>query len=247
MSLRLLSYNIRYGGVGREEAIAAAIRAADPDLVVLQEASRPDAVRRIAERAGYPHWGSTPGHSVGFLSRTELESHEWRRPRGCSRSLLELKPAGAPYSVIGVHLRAMHSNWSERRRVRELHAILRDIERHRERFHLVTGDFNTLAPGEKLDRRLLPMRIRLVTAVLGGAVRWRTVQIMLDAGYVDAFRCLHPKEPGFTFPTWNPHLRLDFVFVPQDSVGRVETCEVRNGDATRTASDHFPLLAVVNG
>ena len=42
--LRILTYNIKRGGVGREEAIAAVINAAAPDIVVLQEASRPDVV-----------------------------------------------------------------------------------------------------------------------------------------------------------------------------------------------------------
>ena len=50
MTLRLLSYNIRHGGVGRVEAIAAVIRDCAPDVVVLQEATRPDVVRALAER-----------------------------------------------------------------------------------------------------------------------------------------------------------------------------------------------------
>ena len=37
--LRLMSYNIRFGGVGREERIAEVIRHVDPDIVVLQEAT----------------------------------------------------------------------------------------------------------------------------------------------------------------------------------------------------------------
>jgi len=48
MPLRLMSYNIRFGGVGREERLAAVIRQADPDIVVLQEATRPDVVERHA-------------------------------------------------------------------------------------------------------------------------------------------------------------------------------------------------------
>ncbi len=51
--LRLLSYNIRYGGAGREAALAAVIRAAAPDLVVLQEATNPQVVERLA--AGHRH------------------------------------------------------------------------------------------------------------------------------------------------------------------------------------------------
>jgi exodeoxyribonuclease III len=246
VKLRLLSYNIRYGGVGREEGLAASIRAAEPDVVLFQEATRPDVVQRLAERTGMSHWGSVAGHSVGFLSRVEVAGTEWRRPRGCSRSLLRLDLAGADATIYGVHLRAMHSDWSEGRRVRELRAILGDIEPHKGRAHLLAGDFNTLAPGEKLDRRRLPLRIQVMTSLLGARVRWRTIQIMLDAGYADSFRRLHPHDPGYTFPTWAPHLRLDYLFVPDSSPIHVDRCEVLNGSTARAASDHFPLLAVLS-
>ncbi|MGE5180298.1 MAG: endonuclease/exonuclease/phosphatase family protein [Bacteroidota bacterium] len=246
MKLRLLSYNIRFGGTGREDGLTASIRAAEPDVVVLQEATRPDVVERVAKRTGMPHWGSLAGHSVGFLSRIEVAASEWRRPRGCSRSLLRLEVAGADLSIYGVHLRAMHSDWSEGRRVRELKAILGDIEPHKARAHLLAGDFNTLAPGEKLDRGRLPLRIRVMTSLLGARVRWRTIQIMLDAGYSDSFRRLHPDDPGYTFPTWSPHLRLDYLFAPESSSLHVDECAVVDGSAARAASDHLPLLAVVS-
>lgn len=148
--------------------------------------------------------------------------------------------------IYGLHLRAIHSNWSEARRVRELRAILADIARHdKSGVHLLTGDFNTLAPGEKLDMRRLPPRLRVLSWLLGGTVRWRTVQIMLDAGYSDGFRHLNPNQEGYTFPTWDPHLRLDYVFFPGASAERLKTCSVVNGPGTEKASDHFPLLATV--
>ena len=46
--MRLLSYNIRRGGSGREQQIAAVVKAADPDIVVLQEATDRSVVKRIA-------------------------------------------------------------------------------------------------------------------------------------------------------------------------------------------------------
>ena len=46
---------------------------------------------------------------------------------------------------------------------------------------MLAGDFNTLAPGEPLDLRKLPPRLRLVAWVTGGQVRYETIQIMLDA------------------------------------------------------------------
>ena len=50
--VRILSYNIRRGGVGREVALASVIRAVHPDIVVLEEATRPDVVERLALDTG---------------------------------------------------------------------------------------------------------------------------------------------------------------------------------------------------
>jgi endonuclease/exonuclease/phosphatase family metal-dependent hydrolase len=49
VTLRLLSYNIRFGGRGREHALAETIIAAAPDLVVFQEATDPAVIERLAE------------------------------------------------------------------------------------------------------------------------------------------------------------------------------------------------------
>ncbi|HET9250567.1 MAG TPA: endonuclease/exonuclease/phosphatase family protein [Candidatus Eisenbacteria bacterium] len=243
MTVRILSYNIRYGGVGREEALAEVVEAAAPDLVVLQEANRPEVVKRLAERTGMSAWASSPKHSVGFMSRLETRGHEWHRPRGCPRALLQIDLVAGDLTVFGIHLRAIHSNWSERSRARELTLALRSIERHREGIHVLAGDFNTLAPGESLDLRRLPRRLQLLTWILGRTIQWKTIQSLLDAGYVDGFRHLHPDVTGHTFPTWNPHVRLDYFFVPVSAVDRLVSCEVLVGGGSKHASDHFPLLA----
>jgi exodeoxyribonuclease-3 len=70
---------------------------------------------------------------------------------------------------------------------------------------------------------------------------------MLDAQYLDAFRMLHPKDAGFTFPTWDPHVRLDYLFVPGAAVQRLKRCEVMSSaPGLKDASDHLPLLAEVD-
>jgi endonuclease/exonuclease/phosphatase family metal-dependent hydrolase len=67
--------------------------------------------------------------------------------------------------------------------------------------------------------------------------------MMLDASYVDGYRALHPDARGYTFPTWDPHARLDYVFVPGAAAERLRSCEIVGGDEARAASDHYPLLA----
>jgi endonuclease/exonuclease/phosphatase family metal-dependent hydrolase len=243
--LRLLSYNIRFGGVGREDLMASVIRACEPDLVVLQEASRVDVVKRLAEDTGLKYSASKPGHSVAFLSRTEVEHYEWHYDSELQRPFMEILLPGSNLRVYGIHLRATHSNYTERGRMREVRALLRCIKEYREGFHLLVGDFNTLAPGELLDMQRLPWRYRALAMLLGGRVNYRTIQIMLDERYIDGYRRLN-TDHGFTFPTWDPHVRLDYVFVPAAYTDRVRSCRVITDVAEAAkASDHFPLLAEI--
>jgi endonuclease/exonuclease/phosphatase family metal-dependent hydrolase len=229
--------------VGRETPLAAVVNDAAADVVVLQEATRPDVVERVASATGMRTWVASPRHSVGFMSRVDIAHHEWHRPGPENRSFLEIVVAGTELRIFGVHLTAVHSNWTERRRVREMRALLAGIARHQAGFHVVAGDFNTLAPGERLDVGQLPYRLRAFIWLTGRTIRWQTIQIMLDAGYVDGYRRLHATEPGYTFPTWNPHVRLDYVFVPSSFADRLKATQVVSASAVASASDHHPLLA----
>lgn len=243
MSLKLLSYNIQHGGAGRETQLASVIRECAPDLVVLQEATRPSVVERLASEVGMPTWAAREGDSVGFISRVPVERCEWHPLIRQGRGFMEIVLGGGA-RVYGVHLSAVHSNWTERRRRRELDLMLKSVAHGPEDFHVFVGDFNTLAPGEMLDVRKLPPRLRALVWLSGGRVRYVTIQTMLDAGYVDGYRLLHASDAGYTFPVWDPHVRLDFAFLPARFSERLEACRVLTEGATvRSASDHFPLLA----
>ena len=243
--LRLLSYNIRRGGAGREESLLAVMRPCDPDIVVLQEATNPDVIERLSRDSGLTYWAAMPKLSLGFMSRLRIEHHEWHRPRFSRHAFLEIVPAGMSFRVFGVHLSAVFAAWTERRRMFELRALLRSIKRHQEGFHALVGDFNTVTPGELLDFRTLPQKVRATVWLSGGQIRWRTIQIVRDAGYADAFRALHPQDPGLTLPTASPQVRLDYLFVPSAHVSRVLSCEVLRAPAAQQASDHFPLFSEI--
>ena len=243
--LRLLSYNIRHGGVGRVEAIAAVSRACRPDVVLLQEATRPDVVRALADETGLSEHGSHRGRSLGFLSRVPIAKAVWRRPLLSRHAFLELTLADPDVHLVGVHLSALHASWTEQRRLMELASLLRTVKARQPGFHVLAGDFNTLAPGELLDVRRLPARLRPLVWLSGGSIRWKTVAAVLAAGYADAWRALNPEGDGSTFPTWGRHLRLDYVFAPAAAIGRIARCEVVNGVETAKASDHHPLLAEI--
>jgi endonuclease/exonuclease/phosphatase family metal-dependent hydrolase len=244
VTLRILSYNILKGGVGRQASIAEVISSCSPDMVVFQEAYRPAIVQQLAETCGYEHWASSPGHSVAFMSRLEIAGHVWRRVRWAKRAYLEIVTR-SDFRIYGVHLSAVHSNWTEQRRGYEIRALLRSVERHQHGLHVVTGDFNTLAPGERLDMEKLPPRLRALAWITGKSIRWITIRMMLEAGYVDGYRKFHGDE-GHTFTAWDPHVRLDYAFLPEAFKDRLQRCEVvRDLPAAKVASDHFPLLTEI--
>jgi exodeoxyribonuclease-3 len=242
--VKLLSYNIRFGGRGRERELADVVRATTPDLVVFQEAIDPDLIGRLATATEMPFWAARREHSIGYISRLEISHHEWHYPAGAKHSFLEIVLKGTEERIFGLHLSSTFSKWSERRRVREIQALLKSIERHQAGFHVLVGDFNTLAPGEILDVRRMPAWIRGLIWLSGRNIQRDTIQLVRESGYADGYRALHPDEKGYTFPVWDPHLRLDYVFVPSGFANRLTLSEVINlPDYTRKASDHLPLLA----
>jgi len=245
VTIRLLTYNIKRGGVGRERALQQVILGCRPDLVIFQEATRPSVIQGLAKATNMQTMGAVSRQSLAFMSRIPVGRYEWHRPRFSRHAFLEIGFPEISFRVFGVHLSAVHAAWTERRRAFELRALLKSIARHQSGFHALTGDFNTLAPGELLDIAKLPRRLRALVWMSGGRVRFRTIQLVLDAGYADAFRTLHPGKPGMTFPTWQPHVRLDYAFVPAGHLERVTRCEVIAGPDAEKASDHFPMLTEI--
>ena len=247
MKLKLLSYNIRFGGRGREHRLAEVIRAVAPDLVVFQEATDPVVIARLAQATGMPVCAARPSHSVGFISRIEIARHEWHYPAGARHGVLEIELAATGARIFGLHLSARFSKWSEARRVREIGALLESIKEHQEGFHILAGDFNTLAPDEILDTSHFPTWIKALVWVSGRDIKRDTIRRLLDAGYTDGFRTLYPEDNGYTFPVWDPHVRLDYFFLPQRHAARLTRCEVVTAPAEAAhASDHFPLLAYID-
>lgn len=244
VKLKLLSYNIRFGGREREEALATVIRAAQPDIVMLQEATDRSVVARLAELGEYPTWDSRARYSTGFMTRLDVESHNWFLPRGSRHAVLEVAIASPQIRVFGLHLKAWFNNWTERRRHVEIQALLHAIREHQHGIHVIAGDFNALAPGAILNPAHMPHWIRAMIWLSGQDIARHTIQHMLDEHYIDVYRSIHPSDEGFTFPTWNPHVRLDYIFTPDRYQSAITSCEVlRSPEEVRTASDHFPLLA----
>jgi exodeoxyribonuclease-3 len=110
------------------------------------------------------------------------------------------------------------------------------------------GDFNALAPGERLVVEKFPRWIRAMVWVSGRDIARDTIQTMIDSKYTDLWRRFNKNadDPGYTFPTWDPHVRLDYAFVPEVFANRVTSFSiVKDPAVVKTASDHHPIVVTL--
>ena len=303
--LRLVSYNIRFGGRGRDGVIADILGKLEPDVVVFEEAYDVRVLDSIAGRLGMHTVLARPDHSVAAMSRIAFDEAEWRTYRR-GRAVLALGLPEHSLRVLGLHLSAGMSGRGERLRIAEAGRLLEGIEgaappglgagtpgptlagvpasdpkpdeasakdvepatdhpvetgpqappattstgevARPPRQTVIVGDFNSVAPGDAPVIRRMPWWVRVLLRFDGG-IHTRVIQMFLDAGFVDGFRRLHPKDLGFTLPAVNPSVRLDYAMLAPDLVPRLRSCAPITPDGLTSpllrASDHLPLLTVI--
>ena len=220
VTVRIMTFNVWYGGEQVSlEKIGEAIRAADPDVVGLQEADRN--LERIAAAAGMPYvdprrrlLSRWPIFDPGAGLRTE-EGPALYSTTALDRDALHawvmVRP-GQVVAVSNVHLSSGAARDELRRaETAPLAALGRLAEDGTPVF--LTGDFNS-------------------TSHLDGAADGPSVSRMLaDSGLRDSYREAHSDpvaSPGYTWTPGAPHpladhekrrSRIDYVF----TAGRSET------------------------
>jgi endonuclease/exonuclease/phosphatase family metal-dependent hydrolase len=250
MKVRLLTYNILKGGKEREAQIVEVIRSVDPDVVVVQEVLEVDRFCQIATALGMSSYlaqnqGRLPLR-VGLLSRLPvLDFHTlrlWPVWPGCLQATVQLAN-GHTLTVFGLHLAAYYPWFLEWWRVYQVRTLLRYIRRMAPGWHLLAGDFNTIAPGDRASLEQAPLWVKAQAWFqLGYIPRW-ALGSLINAGYADCFRKLHPEEDGFTLPSVHPQVRLDYVFAAPSLNNALRECRVITSPKTVTsASDHLPVL-----
>jgi exodeoxyribonuclease-3 len=251
VKVRLLTYNILKGGQEREAQIVEVIRSAAPDVVVVQEVLEATSFRQIATALGMsPYLAQSQGRlplRVGLLSRLPVLDFRtlrlWPVWPGCLQATVRLAN-GYSFTVFGLHLAAYYPWFMERWRTYQVRALLRYIRQTAPGWHLLAGDFNTIAPGDRASLGQAPLWVKMQAWFqLGYIPRW-SLGLLLNAGYVDCFRKLHPEEDGFTLPSGHPQVRLDYVFAAPSLTTALRECRaITSPKAVTSASDHLPVLA----
>ncbi|WP_117208333.1 endonuclease/exonuclease/phosphatase family protein [Allorhizocola rhizosphaerae] len=223
--LRLLSWNVKYGrddasGAVNPSQIAAAVRDAEADVVVLQEVSRGWAIGGGLDLASYLgreldmefHWAPAADRQFGNLllvpRGTEVGFSHATLPFGQGpmwRSYLRARVGG--FDIVATHL--THHKKNTPTRLAQIETILR------EKPDIVVGDLNFWPT-------------------------WDERRAFAAAGYVSAQDFLG-QGAKFTSPTSTPTNRVDWLF----GSAQIRFLGFGVRDHIK-ASDHFPIVGVIS-
>ena len=249
--MRLVSYNILDGGVGRADALADVIAAQRPDVVALVEAEDEAVVDHLARRLNMDFLlASGNSHGSALLTRWPIRESINHAPlhKELEKSLLEatvVEPSGREWTLGVLHLHAHGLEADEEQRMRELDVVLKLFEPHRRarRPHLLCGDFNANAPYQRIDPAKCKPRTQKEWEQNGGGLPRRAIQRVLNAAYVDTLREVDPaaSETVGTFKTEFPGQRVDYIFAHGFEPVQLRQAWVEQSDTARGASDHYPV------
>jgi endonuclease/exonuclease/phosphatase family metal-dependent hydrolase len=231
-TLRLLQLNVREGATnGRATAVAALIKDVKPDVATLDEVAYRNIFDHIASMTGmYGYWvRANDVFSVGILSRVPLHNCAPYRQKPIQHAAYSCRVRLGKQSwwIFGAHLAP--GAGAEQRRAQEAAIVITEMNLHRGLPVVLAGDLNSHAPGDP---------DAMATTLV--------VPELLGAGYVDAFRELHPvaQDPGLTIsapPYGSWEARVDYVF--HSKLARATSARVISSvPGHRWPSDHAALL-----
>lgn len=250
MALRILSYNILAGGQDRLALIGNVIQKQQPDVAALLEARSRSNVEALAEQLGmsltFGEANNIYQDHVVWLSRPQVIRAHNHRLAVFAKTLLEIEILweGASLRLFATHLRAGQVQEREQHRVREMQAILGILHQLGNQPHILLGDLNTLHPTDQPDiSAYISILRQRGEHTLNPQFPREVIPLLLEAGYIDCYRALHPTTAGYTTDTVHPALRIDYIFAAPLLAKRLHACNIVTGAEAEMASDHFPVWA----
>ncbi len=237
--LRVVTFNIEEGGRERLQRITQLLRRQQADVIALCEANDRAAAEAIASELGMQlsyGEGNCPA-ALAWLSRLPvLHSRNHHLPQ-LAKTLLEMSVEwrGQPLRLFATHLADRRQEAGAYPRLGEMRAIL-EVLRQVRGPHVLVGDLNAVAPGDPVSETHTG-KPRFGDA-LPDAPR-EVIGQLLNAGYVDCFRRLHPRARGYTYHTSRPWVRLDYIFASAAVARHLTECAV----SPERASDHLAVRA----
>jgi exodeoxyribonuclease III len=249
MPLRVMTYNVLNGGENRETHILDVIQTAEPDVVILQEVFTEELLKLLSRSLEMKYYfgAGNKKRRVALLSKLPVLTFNSHHPNfPIWRNFIDAEIEYAPKKtarIIGVHPIANLGIIFEVWRLWEAKYISRYSQNSQNMPCLIAGDFNAIAPGEKVNIERMPSWLKWIIYLQGNRVYHFSIEMVLSAGFIDCFRFLNSDE-GFTLPPPNPNARLDYIFVNATMKTYLKKCwVVREPNSVDIASDHYPVMA----
>jgi exonuclease III len=253
MTFKFMTYNILDGGINRENLILQVLKASQPDAVILQEVTNPNIIQNFAkvlEMKLFLAQGNSRRY-LALLSRFPIIFQQNIHPfPPIKHTILEATIEYAPNQhlhLFGVHLVPHFFVAFEWWRAWEIKVTLqRAIQKHSEPC-LIAGDFNAVAPQDRVIKQGLPLFLKIMLWLQGGRIFHQVISKTLSAGFTDCYRLVNERKEGFTLPAPDPHIRLDYIFSNGKLKANLQKCYVvSEPSSVRQASDHLPVVAEFN-
>jgi endonuclease/exonuclease/phosphatase family metal-dependent hydrolase len=248
--MKVMTYNILNGGVGREQAILEVIQSVQPDIVILQEVYTSEFLQVLGTALNMEPFfaAGNKKRRVALLSRLPIRSVRSHHPVfPIWRNVVEAKieyQANKTLYVFGVHPKADLGIVSEWWRWWEAKHILKCVSPYVDKLCLIAGDFNAVAPGDSIAANKMPPWLKLKLWLQGNRTYHFSIREYMVAGFTDSFRHLNESEAGFTLPPPDPNSRLDYIFVTSGLKRYLKRCwVVREPLVVEKASDHYSVVA----
>lgn len=222
------------------EELARVLRAADADVIVLQEVENEAVLDRLANAIDYPHRGLMPGNdprgiNLAWIARVEPTmvahhiddrfpapdgSREFRFARDAVEVFLEV--GGAEIAIMILHLRSQREGGDDHRlaEATQAHSVVRRRGELGTPRMLVMGDLNDEPGSPAIDA------------------------LTSDGLLVDLAAEL-PVDERWTFTGFGDRKQFDYVLATEGMREWLVPGSVRvlRGAEVETASDHFPVVA----
>lgn len=249
--IRLVSYNILNGGTGRADPLAEVLLAQRADVIVLQEASDPAVLDRLARRLKMDFAiGDGPKHPVAIFSRWEIEhtiNHGLLTAGAPSMLMAVIRSGdGVRWPVCGLHLHPRAALADEAVRLKQLDVVLGVLQPLRAAGapHIVAGDFNSTSPIARVEPEKLRPNTREYYHGNGDRLPVEVIDRVLKSGYVDSLAAVAGEQTAgctYTLSTLYPGQRVDYIFTHGVDESRLRTAWVEEDRLAKYASDHFPV------
>lgn len=217
----------------RLPGIIRTIEEANPDIIVITEFRRNDceeSLRDALRNIGLRHQicSEIPAKVNGIFVAAKIPLGIEDDPIAMHR-LLPLYLPSLDLHLLGTHVPGMNDKWGK---ADIWDRVLDYALRHRDRRTLLIGDFNTgLAPDAEGAPFALPEKM----------------ERLIEMGYVDAWRSLHPDAREYTWwSTAGNGFRLDYAFLSPDCVPHLLTAFHNQDARTSGDSDHAPMTVALS-